>query len=299
MRRARASRARRIGHARARRPLAAPATLRDHASRCAIAARGDTVFGLRERRRRRLRAGPFPDDWRRIVEQRFPLFARLPEADRSELLGHIRVFLDEKKFEGCGGLTITDEIRVVIAAQACLLLLHREPHYYPRLVSILVYPHAYVAQGRERLPGGIVAEQASGRLGESWVEDLVVLAWDAVRAGASDANDGHNVVLHEFAHQLDQEDGTSNGAPILEHRSQYVAWARILGGAFDALQHAVEHGRATDIDPYGATNPAEFFAVVSEAFFERPAALQKRHPELYDELKLFYRQDPLAFAAPS
>jgi Mlc titration factor MtfA (ptsG expression regulator) len=254
------------------------------------------VFGLRERRRRRLRAAPFPDAWRRIVEQRFALFARLSPEDRAELLGHMNVFLAEKKFESCGGLEMTDEIRVTIAAQACLLLLHREPHYYPRLVSILVYPHPYVARATRLLPGGIVDESESGRLGESWVEDVVVLAWDAVRAGASDASDGHNVVLHEFAHQLDQEDGTSNGAPILERRSQYVAWARILGAEYGALQRAVETGRSTDIDPYGATNPAEFFAVVSEAFFERPAALKQKHPQLYEELQLFYRQDPLGFA---
>lgn len=255
------------------------------------------MFGLRERRRRKLRATAFPAAWRTIVARQFPLFTRLSAEDQAELLGHIQVFLAEKTFEGCGGLEITDEIRLTIAAQACLLLLHREPHYYPRLVSILVYPHAYVAQAKERLPGGIVREAPSGRLGESWVEDIVVLAWDAVRSGASDANDGHNVVLHEFAHQLDQEDGTSNGAPILEHRSQYVAWARILGDEFTALRAAAEHGQRTDIDAYGATNPAEFFAVVTEAFFERPAALRSKHPALYDELKLFYRQDPLDFAA--
>jgi hypothetical protein len=255
------------------------------------------MLGFRERRRRRLRAALFPAAWRAIVERNFPLFTRLSEADRAELLGHMQVFLDEKSFEGCGGLEMTDEVRVTIAAQACLLLLHREPHYYPRLVSILVYPHAYVAQTRERLPGGVVSTGESGRLGESWVDDVVVLAWDAVRAGASDANDGHNVVLHEFAHQLDQEDGTSNGAPILERRSQYVAWARILGAEFEALRDKAAQGVPTDIDPYGATNAAEFFAVVSEAFFERPEALRRKHPALYEELQLFYRQDPATFSA--
>ncbi|MEW6271587.1 MAG: M90 family metallopeptidase [Thermodesulfobacteriota bacterium] len=254
------------------------------------------MFGLRERRRRRLRAAPLPPAWRAIVERSFPLFSRLTEDDRNELLAHVQVFLDEKKFEGCGGLVIDDEIRVTIAAQACLLLLHREPHYYPRLVTILVYPHPYVAKVRQRLPGGVVLEGDSGRLGESWVDDVVVLAWDAVRSGASDASDGHNVVLHEFAHQLDQEDGTSNGAPILERRSRYVAWARILGAEFAALQRAAASGLATDIDPYGATNPAEFFAVVTEAFFERPDALKRKHPELFDELREFYRQDPTTFA---
>lgn len=252
------------------------------------------MFGLRERRRRRLRQAPFPPAWRAIVERNFALFRRLPPADQEELLGHMQVFLAEKKFEGCGGLEITDEIRVTIAAQACLLLLHREPHYYPRLVSILVYPHAYVAKTTERLPGGVVLTGESGRLGESWVDDVVVLAWDAVRSGASDANDGHNVVLHEFAHQLDQEDGSASGAPILERRSQYVAWARILGKEFTSLRQQLARGAATDIDPYGATNPAEFFAVVTEAFFERPHALRKKHPELYEELAQFYRQDPAA-----
>lgn len=252
------------------------------------------MFGLRERRRRRLRQAPFPPEWRAIVERNFPLFRRLPPDDQAELLGHMQVFLDEKKFEGCGGLEIDDEIRVTIAAQACLLLLHREPHYYPRLVSILVYPHAYVAKTTERLPGGVVLAGESGRLGESWVDDVVVLAWDAVRSGASDANDGHNVVLHEFAHQLDQEDGSANGAPILERRSQYVAWARILGQEFSSLREKMARGEVTDIDPYGATNPAEFFAVVTEAFFERPHALRRKHPALYEELALFYRQDPAA-----
>ncbi|HEY8518175.1 MAG TPA: M90 family metallopeptidase [Candidatus Binatia bacterium] len=256
------------------------------------------MFGLRERRRRRLREAPFPPEWRAIIERNFPLFNRLPEEDQKELLGHVQVFLDEKKFEGCGGLVIDDEIRVTIAAQACLLLLHREPHYYPRLVTILVYPHPYVAKTRERLPGGVVLESESGRLGESWVEDIVVLAWDAVRRGASDANDGHNVVLHEFAHQLDQEDGTSNGTPILERRSNYVAWARILGAEFAALRRAVATGAPTDIDPYGATNPAEFFAVVTEEFFERPETLRRKHPALFEELREFYRMDPTTFASP-
>jgi len=249
---------------------------------------------FRERRRRRLRAAPFRGEWRAIVERRFAMFSRLSEADRAELLGHVAVFLDEKKFEGCGGLAITDEIRLTVAAQACLLLLHRErPHYYPGLYSILVYPHAYVARAKEMLPGGIVVEGDSARLGESWIRGVVVLSWDDVSAGAGDAADGHNVVLHEFAHQLDQEDGASDGAPILERRSHYVAWARILGKEFEELRAAADGGRHSDIDAYGATNAAEFFAVVTEAFFERPQSLRRKHPELYEELKTFYRQDPI------
>lgn len=251
---------------------------------------------FRNRRRRRLRSEPFPDGWKEIVERNFELFHRLSSDDQAELLEHMNVFLEEKTFEGCGGLEMTDEIRVTVAAQACVLLLHHEePHYYPDLSTILVYPHAYVAKAKEVLPGGIVIEGTSARLGESWVRGCVVLSWDDVQSGAADAADGHNVVMHEFAHQLDQEDGVSDGAPILERRSQYVAWARVLGDEFEKLQEATERGRRTDIDAYGATNPAEFFAVITEAFFERPRSLHKKHPELYDELKMFYKQDPLTF----
>jgi Mlc titration factor MtfA (ptsG expression regulator) len=145
------------------------------------------------------------------------------------------------------------------------------------------------------LPGGIVADGLQPAMGQSSARGVVVLSWDDVRAGAADAADGRNVVLHEFAHQLDQEDGISDGAPLLERRSQYVAWARILGAEFEKLQKMAESGQLTDIDHYGATSPAEFFAVVTEAFFERPRSLHAKHPELYEELKTFYKQDPLTY----
>jgi Mlc titration factor MtfA (ptsG expression regulator) len=224
------------------------------------------------------------------------MFHRLTPDDQAKLLGHMNVFLAEKSFEGCGGLEVTDNIRVIVAAQACMLLLHLDvPRYYPDLHTILIYPDAYVAATREVLPDGIVVEGTSVRGGESWTRGVVVLSWSDVRAGAADIADGHNVVLHEFAHQLDQEDGSADGAPFLEQRSQYVAWARTLGAEFRELQIATARGRRTTIDRYGATNPAEFFAVITEAFFERPSALQKRHPELYEQLKTFYKQDPVTF----
>lgn len=250
------------------------------------------MFGLRERRRRRLRATPVPPPWLAIVERNFSLFRRLGTEDRAELLGHLQVFLDEKTFEGAGGLAIDDEIRVTVAAPACLLLLHREPHYYPELVSIVVYPHAYVARVVERGPDGVVHEFDSARLGESWTRGVVVLSWDDVIAAGRDVHHAHNVVLHEFAHQLDAENGAVDGAPLLERRGLYAAWARILSGEFDALRRAAARGVHSDIDPYGATSPAEFFAVVTEAFFERPVELRRRHGALYEELALFYKQDP-------
>jgi Mlc titration factor MtfA (ptsG expression regulator) len=254
------------------------------------------VVGFGKRRRRsRLRQQPFPPEWSQILERNFPLYAKLPPEDQKELRGDIQVFLAEKYFEGCGGLVITDEIRVTIAAQACLLLLHRENDDYPRLDSILVYPSAYVARAVERLPGGVVHEGLSARLGEAWSSGAVVLSWDDVRRGAADIHDGHNVVLHEFAHQLDQEDGSAQGLPVLERSSMYVAWARVLGAAFTELREEIARGHATLLDAYGATNPAEFFAVATECFFEKPQALKRRHPELYTELEEFYRQDPAAY----
>src|SRR3954454_2284406 len=145
------------------------------------------MFGFFKRRcRDRLRSTPLPTSWLAIIDKNLPMFERLTEADRRELQGHVQVFLAEKYFEGCGGLCLTDEIKVTIAAQACMLLLHRETDYYPRLYSILVYPGAYVARAVEPLGGGFVLEDEQGRLGEAWVDGAVVLSWDDVRAGAAD-----------------------------------------------------------------------------------------------------------------
>ena len=253
------------------------------------------MFGLfesKDRRRQRLRDQPFPSDWEAILHKNIPIDRQLPEEDRRELRALIQVFIAEKNFEGCGGLTMTDEIKVTIAAQACLLLLHLESETYPKLITILVYPMRYVAHSRQAIGGGVMLEGEVARLGEAWVDGVVVLAWDDVLAGASDIHDGHNVVLHEFAHQLDQEDGVADGAPILEHRSNHVAWARVLGSEFELLRKDAEQGRRSVLDDYGATNPAEFFAVATECFFEKPGPLRRKHPELYEELKAYYRQDP-------
>jgi MtfA peptidase len=252
---------------------------------------------FKRRRRQRLRSQPVPGSWLNIIKKNVPMFNRLPRADQQELQGHIQVFLAEKFFEGCGGLELTEEIKVTIAAQACLLLLHRETDYYPRLVTILVYPHAYLAKSVEPIGGGVVLEGETARLGEAWRDGVVVLSWDDVRRGASDLDDGHNVVLHEFAHQLDQQDGSADGAPILEHRSQYVSWARVLGDEYHQLRRDTELGRTDVLDEYGATNPAEFFAVATESFFEKPIQLRRKHPQLYEELKAYYHQDPASFVS--
>ena len=252
------------------------------------------MFDLfKSRKRERLRAGPFPDEWRRTIERNVPIVRRLPAQDRQELFGHVAVFLAEKHFEGAGGLELTDEIRVTIAAQACLLLLHRDTDYYPLLKSIIVYPSTYVVPGDQPLGGGLWEEGDDVMLGHtSHRLSAMVLAWDSTLHGARSMNDGENLVLHEFAHQLDFEAGDANGTPALGSNAQYASWARVLGAEYEALRRASEEGRPSVLDEYGAEDPAEFFAVATEAFFERPVELRAKHAALYEELRAFYAQDP-------
>ncbi|UCE47086.1 MAG: zinc-dependent peptidase [Phycisphaerales bacterium] len=246
----------------------------------------------RRAKRKRLLGTPLTEQWNQIVAKNVPLYRRLPEPLKEQLGGLVNVFVAEKRFEACGGLEITDEIRVTIAAQACMLLLNRKGARFRKLRTILVYPGTYAAQTKS-LDGNITIEGRDVRLGESWQNGPVVLAWDSVTGGTANIADARNVVLHEFAHQLDQENGAADGAPILEHRSSYVAWARVLGQEYEALQSKKKrHGRSV-MNKYGATNPAEFFAVASETFFEKSKQMKKKHPELYDELKDYYKLDPV------
>ncbi len=254
------------------------------------------VFGFNRRRRERLRTQPVPGTWRETVAQNVAIFRRLPASDQSELLGHMQVLLAEKHFEGAGGLEMTDEIRVTIAAQASLLLLHRRTGYFPNLTSIIVYPSGYVAAQPAPVGDGIWEEAERGRFGETGQNlGALVLAWNEAKRGAADAADGRNVILHEFAHQLDFEDGVTDGTPELETRAAYSEWARVMSSEFDALRRDDDTGTPTVIDTYGATNHAEFFAVITEAFFEQPRELQSRHPGLYDQLRGFFKQDPRTY----
>ena len=253
-------------------------------------------FLFKDGRRKKLREQPLSAAERAIVAKNVPYVAKLPEPDQKELEGLIQIFLAEKHFEGCGGLELTDEMKVTIAAQACVLLLHRENDMFPDVDAILVYPSAYRAKTK-RDGGGFVVEGEQARLGESWTRGVVVLAWDHVKSGAMNMTDGHNLVLHEFAHQIDGEDGSMDGAPDLGTRTRYRSWAHVLGSEFNELSERLEEGLKSDIDSYGATNPAEFFAVITEMFFEKPRMMKDRHPELYAELKSFYKQDPLEILA--
>ncbi len=240
-------------------------------------------------RRRRLLARPFPDHWSPVLAQ-LPFYRQLPPACQERLRRDLRVVVDEWRWEGCGGLVVDDEMRVVIAATACLLLLGLDHDFYANVSTVLVYPSGW------RRPGSLGAdgnEVPDGHvLGEAWREGPVVLAWDAARHGSFDPKDGHNLVLHEFAHKLDMIDGRADGRPPLRTRADAAPWREAMQREFDALSKAADRGRPTLLDHYGATNPAEFFAVATECFFERGAALAARHPSLYAELQRFYGQDP-------
>ena len=255
---------------------------------------------LRQRRRHRLRARPFPEKWLSLIQRHVVFFHRLSASDRAELLGHIQVFLAEKRFEGCGDFAITDEVRLTIAAQACLLLLHRRTDYFPQLVTILVYPLTYMAEQRRQVGEHLWEEGTVSRLGETGRRmGSLVLSWAAVKHGAADPSDGKNVVLHEFAHQLDFENDAADGVPELATREQQLAWTAVMRSEFASLRAADESGIPTLLNTYGATDPVEFFAVSVEAFFEQPRALLARHPQLYAELRAYFQQDPVEFSAES
>ncbi len=247
----------------------------------------------RERKRRKLLAQPFPDEWLRILHANFAHYRLLTPAEQIKLQQDLRVLIAEKSWEGCRGLTLTDEIKVTIAAQAALLVLGFKRQYYPKLQSVLVYPDAYVAPGQSITKGGLVLEGNSNRQGEAWYRGPVVFSWADALAGGRNQADGHNLVFHEFAHQLDMQNGrTIDGTPDLATRAQYDRWQNVIQAEFERLQRACETGQSTLLDCYGATDIGEFFAVSTECFFERPIPMRTIHVELYEIFSDFFNQDP-------
>lgn len=248
------------------------------------------LFGwLRRRRRKALLAQAFPVPWREILG-RYPFYAGLTPDDRQRLEDTLRVLVAEMTWEGAGSFEVTDEVRVTIAGLAALLILHIDHDYYAQVTSVIVHPSTHRSVVRHRDGHGVTSE-GTPLLGQAWYRGPVTLAWDAVLHGAHNAEDGHNVTLHEFAHRLDMLDGFVDGTPPLHHRSHYAAWQRVMTEEFARLKS--EGGRARVLDSYGAVNEGEFFAVVTEAFFEKPRQMLKRHPELYALLRDYYRQDPV------
>lgn len=271
----------------------------------ALAGLGLLAFAFWKSRRVRVESGlvldvdAFKPEWEKILERRFAVYRHLPPELRDRLHQLVCEFVNEKQFEACGGLKkITEEMRVLIAAQACLLLVGRpKDRVFPRLHSILLYPRAFRDRGRRvfGMEDGDDSERDI-RLGESWQTGSVILSWQSVKNGALGEDDGMNVVLHEFAHQLDQADGAGDGVPALDAAGEYQDWEKIMSREYDALVDEANDPRADPLlDPYGATNPAEFFAVATETFFELSEDLHEEHPELYKELRDYYGVDPVAW----
>jgi hypothetical protein len=201
-------------------------------------------------------------------------------------------FIESTRFEGCNGLELNDGMILTVAAQASMLVLYREGEPYPDLRTVYLYPTTFSSVQKQRDAYGIVTEGEVHRLGESWETGTVILAWDSVEQGARNIHDARNVTFHEFAHQLDHEDGATDGAPGLPSREAYRSWARVFRDNYAEYLKKVAAGKRTLIDEYGATNPAEFFAVATETFFEKPRQLFRKRPDLYGELKAFYGVDP-------
>ncbi|HEX4143341.1 MAG TPA: M90 family metallopeptidase [Pirellulales bacterium] len=248
---------------------------------------------IKKWRRGRIADAAFPAAWLDYLNQNVPHYRLLAADQQEKLRGNTQVFVVEKNWEGCGGLTVTDEMRVTIAAQACLLALGLDNVLFDSVLSILIYPREYVASAARRLGGGETVA-ADVRLGEAWYRGPVVLSWAEVIDDCRHLGHGRNVVWHEFAHQLDMLDRASDGTPPLGSRQQYERWSSVMTAELSKLRTARRLGRPTLIDPYGALNEAEFFAVVTECFFDRPVELREEHSDLYELLAEFYRQDTAA-----
>lgn len=245
-------------------------------------------------RRARIRSRPFPSAWRRVLRERMPYFQRLPADLQLQVKKQSQVLLAEVPFIGCAGLRVTDEMRVLVATQAALLLINRSGSFR-RLSQVLLYPGAFVVQRAVTDGHGITQDARRALAGESWQHGQVILSWQDVLEGAANPVDGHNVVIHEFAHQLDTENGPVNGSPFLPGRAARRRWTAVMSHEFEALGKRLARGDEGLIDAYGSSEPAEFFAVVSELFFERPAELARAHPALYREFARCYRTHPLAW----
>jgi Mlc titration factor MtfA (ptsG expression regulator) len=246
----------------------------------------------RARRRAARMAEPLPGNSVAAIDRNVPPVRSLPPPLRARLESLMSAFLAEKQFIGCNGLVVTDEIRSTIAALACLLVLGRRGHY-DELHSILVYPTAFWVEDEVEDEAGVVGQRRRVLSGEAWESSRIILSWEDVLEAARFPGEGYNVALHEFAHYLDAE-----GLGLASGERAIAAWADDLSGEFESLFDAVDRGEYTFLDPYAAEDEAEFFAVATEDFFERPTELRTAHPRLYALLQEFYALDPASWATP-
>lgn len=246
----------------------------------------------RNRRRRKLLEQGFPEQWEEVLHE-LSFYGLLSDAEKQQLRRDVRVFIAEKNWEGVRGLELTDEMRVRIAAQACYLILGLDLSYYDRTQSILVYPDAYAVPEQFTIAGGGVVEGRSHRLGENWYRGPIILSWPDVLAAGRDGSRSTNLVYHEFAHELDTLNGrVVDGTPLLDSNELAQRWERVMSRAYQDLCTDCRLGRPTLLDCYGTHDRGEFFAVATEAFFQQPVRMKRRHPELYEVLSAFYRQSP-------
>ncbi len=241
------------------------------------------MFGLVNKIRRwRLKKEPFPPDWLPHLEQHLPFFSDLEGEIREKFLTLVKLFVWEKNWAGAGGLEMTDEVKVVVAATAARLVIHLDLSFYDRLSDIVVYPSHF--NHPDHSGPGVT-------LGEAHAWGTVVLSWEAVLHGLKNPGDGHDTATHEFAHVLDRVDGEFDGTPDLRRFGHYATWTRVMTRHFTALQGGKRKQRKV-LRRYGATDEAEFFAVATESFFEKPRQMKKHTPDLYLELVRFYGFDP-------
>jgi Mlc titration factor MtfA (ptsG expression regulator) len=249
---------------------------------------------LRSRRRRTILEKPFPAAWEEILRRGFRQASWLREAELERLREWIAVFVAEKRFEGCGGFEVTDEVKILIAAQAGLVVLGFPGQWFDRLQSVLVYPSDYLGPKSAPLGGGGELEWQEARAGETWSGGSMVLSWSGVRDGARMRNGARSVVIHEVAHQVDLLTGEINGVPPLASSAASRAWQQSMAGCRERFDSMIDEGRNLPFDDYAAESPVEFFAVTTECFFQDPHRLARYDETLYDLLVEAYRQDPRA-----
>jgi len=248
---------------------------------------------LKHRKRKRLLSQPFPKSWLDILRRNVRHYLLLTATEQAKLRDDLRILIAEKNWEGCRGLELTPEIKVTIAGQTALLTLGFENQHFDMIQTILVYPDAYVADGHSITKGGLMLEGKSHREGEAWYRGPVVFSWADALAGGRDESDGDNLVIHEFAHQLDMLNGRDiDGTPNLATQNQYERWQVVMQATSQELERECALGQPTLLDCYGTTDLGEFFAVSAECFFERPVAMKKRHPDWYNVLREYFNQDP-------
>ncbi len=233
-------------------------------------------------RRRRASRTPFPEAWHAILAKRVPFYARFDPEEKARFDAKLKVFVLTKHFEGVKGMEVDDEVRVTIGAAAARLTMNLPDEHYARLIDIVVYPSGFKSKSHDDMPA----------LGLAFGAGTVVLSWDAVVSGLADPTDGHDTASHEFAHALDAADGEFDGTPELSTFEAYGPWTRVMSSAYDSLRRSHARHRETLLREYGATNEAEFFAVATEVFFEKPGQMRARHPELYATLSAYFRADP-------